>query len=280
MVETTAQAPLIERIEEIAQGVQERRRKKARRSLITLWTIRVASLLLVLTAWQIYGSHTLKIIFVPFTSVIQAGVDLFVNQNFGEAVLYSIETFLTGMVIGGTLGIAVGMLIGWSRKAEAAIGIYIYALYATPMVSLVPLITLWFGFELTSQLIIIVLFVFFPVVVTVYNGVTHVDPSLLDVGRVFGASQLQMWRHIVLPAVVPFIMTGMTQAVAMGLVGMFISEIFTALTGIGAVLETQANAYHTAPTLATILVIMVLGVAFRYLVSVLQKRLAPWFSEA
>ena len=275
-----AQTALIERIDEIAKGVQERRRKKARWNQITLWAIRIFSLLIVLTAWQIYGSHTLAIIFVPFTSVLQAGVDLFVNQNFGESVLYSIETFLMGIVIGGTLGITVGMLIGWSKKAEAAIGLYIYALYATPMVALVPLITLWFGFELTAQLIIIVLFVFFPVVVTVYNGVTHVDRSLLDVGRVFGASQLQMWTHIVLPAVVPFIMTGLTQAVAMGLVGMFIAEIFTALSGIGAVLETQANAYHTAPTLATILVIMVLGVGFRYLVSLIQKRLAPWFSEA
>lgn len=279
MVETT-QSPLAGRIDEIAKGVQERRRQKARRNVITLWTIRIVSLLAVLIAWQIYGSNTLEIIFVPFTSVIQAGVDLFVNQNFGEAVIYSVETFLFGLVVGSTLGIVVGLLIGWSKKAEAAIGLYIYALYATPMVTLVPLIVLWFGVELTAQLIIIVLFVFFPVVVTVYNGVTNVDRSLLDVGRVFGASQLQMWQHIVLPAVVPFIMTGMTQAVAMGLVGMFIAEIFTALSGIGSVLETQANAYHTAPTLATILVIMVLGVTFRYLVSYAQKRLAPWFSEA
>ncbi|HEU0028338.1 MAG TPA: ABC transporter permease subunit [Ktedonobacterales bacterium] len=279
MVET-AQVPLAERMDEIAKGVQERRQREARRKQITLWTIRIVSLIIVLTAWQIYGYHSIVIVFVPFTTVIQAGVDLFVNQNFGEAVIYSVETFLIGMVIGAALGIAVGLLIGWSKKAEAATGFYIYALYATPMVALVPLITLWFGFELIAQIIIIVLFVFFPVVVTVYNGVTHVDRSLLDVGRVFGASQPQLWRHIVLPAVVPFIMTGMTQAVAMGLVGMFIAEIFTALSGIGAVLETQANAYHTAPTLATILVIMVLGVVFRYLVSLLQKRLAPWFTEA
>jgi NitT/TauT family transport system permease protein len=279
MVETT-QTPLAGRIDEIAKSVQERRRQAARRNQITLWAIRIFSLIVVLTAWQIYGYHSLAIVFVPFTTVIQAGIDLFVNQNFSEAVLYSIETFLVGMIIGASLGIAVGLLIGWSKKAEAAVGLYIYALYATPMVALVPLITLWFGFELTAQLIIIVLFVFFPVVVTVYNGVTNVDRSLLDVGRVFGASQLQLWGHIVLPAVVPFIMTGLTQAVAMGLVGMFIAEIFTALVGIGAVLETQANAYHTAPTLATILVIMVLGVGFRNLVSLLQKRLAPWFSEA
>ncbi len=279
MVET-AQSPLSDRIDEIAKGVQERRRQKARQNQLILWAIRIVSVLVVLTAWQIYGSQTLEIIFVPFTSVVQAGIDLFVNQNLLDALLYSVETFLVGLVIGASLGIVVGLLIGWSKKAEAAIGLYIYALYATPMVTLVPLITLWFGVELTAQLIIIVLFVFFPVVVTVYNGVTHVDRGLLDVGRVFGASQLQMWQHIVLPAVVPFIMTGMTQAVAMGLVGMFIAEIFTALSGIGSVLETQANAYHTAPTLATILVIMVLGVVFRYLVSYLQKRLAPWFSEA
>lgn len=278
MVET-AQSPLSDRIDEISKGVQERRRQKARQNQLTLWAIRIVSALVVLTAWQIYGSQTLEIIFVPFTSVVQAGFDLFVNQNLLDALLYSVETFLVGLLIGASLGIVVGLLIGWSKKAEAAIGLYIYALYATPMVTLVPLITLWFGVELTAQLIIIVLFVFFPVVVTVYNGVTHVDRSLLDVGRVFGASQLQMWQHIVLPAVVPFIMTGMTQAVAMGLVGMFIAEIFTALSGIGSVLETQANAYHTAPTLATILVIMVLGVVFRYLVSYLQKRLAPWFSE-
>ena len=273
------QVPIAEQIDEIAKGVQERRRRQALRTRMTHWAIRIVSLLIVFSAWQYYGSQTLAIIFVPFTTVIQAGVDLFVNKNFGAAVLYSVEAFLTGLAIGSVLGISVGLLIGWSKKAEAAIGPYIYALYATPMVALVPLITLWFGFELTAQLVIIVLFVFFPVVVTVYNGVTHVDRSLLDVGRVFGASQLQMWRHIVLPAVVPFIMTGMMQAVAMGLVGMFISEIFTALSGIGAVLETEANAYRTAPTLATILVIMTLGVVFRYLVSVLQRRLAPWFSE-
>lgn len=278
MVQATQ--PLAEQIDQIAKGVQERRRRQSLRRQSTLWAIRIVSLFIVFLAWQIYGSHTLSIIFVPFTTVVQAGIDLFVKKNLAAAVLYSVGAFLAGLTIGAVLGIVVGILMGWSKKAEAAVGHYIYALYATPMVALVPLITLWFGFEIEAQLIIIVLFVFFPVVVTVYNGVTHVDRSLLDVGRVFGASQMQMWQHIVLPAVVPFIMTGMTQAVAMGLVGMFISEIFTALSGLGAVLETEANAYRTAPTLATILVIMILGVTFRYLVSVLQKRLAPWFTEA
>lgn len=267
-------------IDRIASEVLARRSQNARRKSATLWLIRGVSLLIVIIAWQIYGLHTLRILFAPFTVVVQAGVDLFVNGPLGAAVLYSVSTFLAGLIIGILLGIAVGLVIGWSRKAEAAVGMYIYALYATPMVALVPLITLWFGFGLEAQLLIIVLFVFFPMVVTVYNGVLQVERSLLDVGRVFGASQLQVWRHIVLPGTVPYIMTGAQQAVAMGLVGMFIAEIFTALSGIGAVLETEANAYRTAPTLATVLVIMILGVVFRYLISVLHRRLAPWFVQS
>lgn len=266
-------------ISSIEQTVTRKREARARRRKLVWWSTRIISLLVVLTAWQIYGSHTLKIIFVPFTSVVASGYQLFTQGTLAGAVLYSVLTFLGGLILGSLLGIIVGLAMGWFETVEASIGHYIYALYATPMVAIVPLITLWFGFGVGAQLLLIVLFVFFPVVVTVYNGVKQVESSLLEVGRSFGASQGQMWRHIVLPGSVPFIMTGLTQGVAMGLVGMFIAEIFTDLSGIGKVLETEANAYHTGPTLATVLVIMILGVLFRALVAMLQRRLSPWFKD-
>lgn len=266
-------------IEQIVKSVTHKRESRARQRRRVWWTVRIVSLLAVLSAWQIYGSHALAIVFVPFTDVVAAGYQLFTQGPLAGAVLYSVATFLVGLVLGSVLGIAVGLAMGWFEAVNAAIGHYVYALYATPMVAIVPLITLWFGFGVGAQLLIIVLFVFFPVVVTVYNGVKQVDSGLIEVGRSFGASQGQMWLHIVLPGSVPFIMTGITQGVAMGLVGMFIAEIFTALSGIGSVLETQANAYHTGPTLATVLVIMILGVGFRSLVAMLHRRLAPWFKD-
>lgn len=279
MAQVLKSSPSEVEVEQIARVVLARREQRSRRRRRTSWTARIISLLIVLGAWQIYGLHALKIVFVPFTTVIGDGVDLFVNGALGGAVLYSVVTFLVGLILGSMLGIAVGLAMGWFETLEASIGHYIYALYATPMVAIVPLITLWFGFGVGAQLLIIILFVFFPIVVTVYNGVKQVESSLIEVGRSFGASQSQMWRHIVLPGSVPFIMTGLTQGVAMGLVGMFIAEIFTALSGIGQVLETQANAYHTGPTLATVLVIMILGVFFRYLVAMLQRKLSPWFQD-
>lgn len=279
MTEALKALPPDVNIEDIVRSVSRKREARVRNRRRLWWMVRILSLLVVLTAWQIYGNHSLAIIFVPFTAVVASGYDLLVNGPLAGALVYSIVTFLIGLVLGSVLGIAVGLAMGWFETVNAAIGHYIYALYATPMVAIVPLITLWFGFGVSAQLLIIVLFVFFPVVVTVYNGVKQVDSSLLEVGRSFRATQGQMWFHIVLPGSVPFIMTGITQGVAMGLVGMFISEIFTALSGIGQVLETQANAYHTGPTLATVLVIMILGVIFRTLVAMMQRRLSPWFKD-
>lgn len=262
-------------VEVVRRSAREVQRRRRNRFLL----IRIASLFIVLTAWQIYGSHTLSIIFAPFTTVIQDGVDLFVHGPLFGATLYSVAVFFAGLVIGSFLGIVFGLLLGRSMILDAALNLYIFAIYSTPMVVLIPLITLWFGFGLGAQLLIVVLFVFFPIVVTVYNGTKSVNPALLEVGRSFRATEMQIWRHIVLPAVVPFIATGISQGVAMGLVGMFISEIFTALSGIGQVLETAANAYHTAQTLATILVIMILGILFRWGTTSLQRRLAPWSVE-
>jgi ABC-type nitrate/sulfonate/bicarbonate transport system permease component len=116
--------------------------------------------------------------------------------------------------------------------------------------------------------------------VRVYNGVKHVDKGLLEVGQSFSATRVQSWRHIVLPSAVPFIVTGLSQGVAMGMVGMFIAEISTQLSGLGSALTAQANAYHTARVLGIILIIMSMGVTFRTIMRMLERKVAPWFAQS
>jgi NitT/TauT family transport system permease protein len=144
------------------------------------------------------------------------------------------------------------------------------------MVALVPIISLWMGFDATAQILIIALFVTWPMVVTVFHGVRQIDPELLEVSRSLQLSRSQLWRHVLLPGAVPFIITGATQGVAMGLVGVIIAELQTQLSGIGSALETQAQTYHTAKALAVVLLIMVLGIALRTLLGLAQRRLVPW----
>jgi NitT/TauT family transport system permease protein len=262
--------------EEIERTIAARLRHRSRRERRVYLAIRLVSLAVVLGAWQYYGSHSVAVIFVPITRVLGALVDLIRHGGLLSALWYSLWTFAIGYVLGLAAGVAIGMCIGLYRKAEAATGLYIYALYATPMVAIVPLLSIWLGFGVVTQELIIALFVLFPSVVSVSVGVRNIDPDLIEVARSLRMGRASMWRHVLLPGTVPYIAAGAAQGVAMGLVGMFIAEIFTQLSGLGNLLETAAQTYHTDNALAVLLVIMTLGVVLRSLITFVQRRVAPW----
>ncbi|MBI1219973.1 MAG: ABC transporter permease subunit [Rhodobacteraceae bacterium] len=272
------QNPLSDTRSALRERVLERRQRAAQKRRNRFLLIRVLSFVVVLGAWQIYGLNTIDLIFSPFTDVIAHLYQLLVYGPLAAAIVYSVSMFLGGLVIGSIVGILLGVAMGRFAGFEAAVGMYVYAIYSTPLVALIPLISLWFGFGIEAQLIIISMFVLFPVTIAVYNGVRNVDASLTEVARSFRANEMAMWRHVIIPSVVPYIVTGVSQGVAMGLVGMFISEIYTALSGMGQVLAYSANSYKTADMLAVLLTVMVLGVFFRAVIEKLRKRLAPWFN--
>jgi NitT/TauT family transport system permease protein len=262
--------------EEIGRQIFHRRQQRLRRQRLGFLTIRVASLVIVFVGWQIYGSHTIAILFAPITTVIHQGYLLFAQHGLGGQLYISVKTFVWGYVLGMVIGVFLGMLTGAYRAAEAAISMYIFALYATPMVALVPIISLWVGYNFTAQIVIVTLFVVWPVTVTVFHGTREIDPELLEVSRSLRLNRRQTWLHVLLPGAVPFIVTGATQGVAMGMVGVIIAEVQTQLTGIGDALQTQSSTYHTAAALAVILLIMALGLTLRLLLSLVQRWVIPW----
>lgn len=265
--------PLLNVLE--AQVAEERRRQAHHRRRLLL-AVRLASLAVVLGAWQLYGMHSIAILFAPISSVVAGAVSLFTHQHLGTQLVYSLWTFAVGYLCGVVIGIGLGLLMGASRVFEAAVSLYVFALYATPMVALVPIISLWIGFGAVAQVVIVTLFVMWPMVVTVFHGVRNLDPEIVEVARSIRLTGRRLWRHVLFPGAVPYMLTGATQGIAMGLVGVIIAETQTQLSGIGNALESQAQTYHTANALAVVLLIMVLGVSLRAGIGLLQGRLAPW----
>lgn len=261
---------------EIETAIAERRKRRTARERRVFLAIRIVSLAVVLGLWQWYGLHSISIIFDPITTVLAALVHLFEQGGLAAAIGYSLWTFTVGYLSGLVAGVIIGMCIGAYRKADAAVGWYLQALYATPMVAIVPLLSIWLGFGVLTQELIIALFVIFPSVVSVSYGVRNIDSDLLEVARSFRMGRISLWRHVLLPGTVPYIAAGAAQGVAMGLVGMFIAEIFTQLTGLGNLLETAAQTYHTDRALAVLIVIMTLGVLLRALITLIQRKVAPW----
>ena len=131
-----------------------------------------------------------------------------------------------GFSLAVVAGIGIGLLLARFWVLDIALNVYITFLYSIPSVALVPLIVLWAGFETTAKVIILFLFAFFPMVINTYQGVKSVDPKLLEVGRAFRCSERQLWANIVLPASLPFIVTGLRLALGRGLIGMVLADLY------------------------------------------------------
>jgi NitT/TauT family transport system permease protein len=157
---------------------------------------------------------------------------------------------------------------------------YITFLYSTPTVALVPLIVLWVGFEFTAKVVILFLFAFFPLVINTYQGVKHVDPRLLEVGRAFRCSERQLWANIVLPAALPFIVTGLRLAVGRGLIGMVLADLYTAISGIGYLIVRSASTYRVDKMFVPIVVLGLLGITLTALLRAAERWVAPWTAAA
>ncbi len=173
-------------------------------------------------------------------------------------------------------GVLLGVVMGRFSIIEWAADIYVNALYSTPMVAVVPLIVLWFGFKVPAKVIIVFLFMVFPVLLNTYEGVKNVDRNLQEVARSFCSSESQLWRHLIIPSAVPFIVAGVRLAIGRGLVGMIVAEFYTSVTGLGYMIVRYANALETDKLFVPIVVVMILGVGLLSLAKWVEGRIAPW----
>src|SRR6201999_2174231 len=187
--------------------------------------------------------------------------------------------FAAGYALAIVVGVPLGLITGRFRTVEAAIGIYITAGYAMPLVALVPLLVLWLGLGFAVKVAIIFLMALFPICINTWLGVTAVPKTLIEVGKSFVAPNSVILRRIILPATLPYIMAGVRLAVGRAVVAMIIAEFFTTISGLGAIIINSANNFDTATMFVPIIVLMVLAVALNFLVGAIERRVAPWQAE-
>jgi NitT/TauT family transport system permease protein len=238
--------------------------------------VRLVSLAVVLLLWEFYGRRVNPILFTYPTAIVRA---FFVLVTSGELQSYMRESLLVliyATVLSIIAGVVLGVLMGRFSMVEWAADMYVSALYSTPMVAVVPLIVLWFGFRVPAKVIIVFLFMVFPVLLNTYEGVKNVDRNLQEVARSFCSNERQLWRHLIVPSAVPFIVAGIRLAIGRGLVGMIIAEFYTSITGLGYMIVRYANAFETDKLFVPIVVVMVLGVGLMWLAKWLEMRIAPW----
>jgi NitT/TauT family transport system permease protein len=250
-----------------------------RRGVVPRWAITTISVLAVLGAWEFFG-RDINPVFGSYPSAIAAAFwDLVQTGQLQNALVESLEPFAVGFGLAIAVGVPLGLTIGSFRTAEAALGIYVTAGYALPLIALVPLMMLWLGLGFTVKAAIVGLMSMFPICINTWLGVKSVPKTLIDVGRSFVAPNRTILRRIVLPATLPYIMAGIKLAVGRGVVAMIVAEFFTAISGLGAIIINSANNFDTAKMFVPVVVLMVLATLLTATIGWIERRVAPWQAE-
>ena len=243
------------------------------------WVITLASITFVLILWEIFGRR-INPVFGSYPSAIAVAFwDLAITGQLWSALYESLRPFLLGYALAIVVGVPLGLLVGGFRAAEAALGIYVTAGYAMPLVALVPLLILWLGLGFAVKVAVVFLMALFPICINTWLGVVAVPKTLIEVGKSFVAPNIVILRRIVLPATLPYIMAGIRLAVGRAVVAMVIAEFFTTISGLGAVIINSANNFDTATMFVPIIILMVMAIGLNWLIGFVERKVAPWQAE-
>lgn len=227
-------------------------------------------------AWQLIGDHSASYVFVPLTATLSRLGQLSADGSLPSALAASFAVYGTGVALAIVTGAAGGLLLARRALLREALGPYLVALYAVPAVVLIPFLLALLGFGYWPKVIVVWLFAFFPVLFATQRGAQSIAPELIDVARAFRTRERDIWRHVVVPYTLPYLMTGVRQALARGLVGMIAGEFFLSAGGLGSMLLTQSEQFDTAGMLAVTFVITLTGVALMALGRFIEARFARW----
>lgn len=263
-------------LEEEARVLAPRARSSRKRAGVRNRIVTAASVVVLLALWEIVADQVNPILLAPPSAVAQALWSMILDGSMGEALADSAKPFITGYVLAVVIGVPLGLLIGRFAVVEAALGWLVVAGYALPMIALTPVFILWFGLGFLVKAAMVMTMTVFAIAINTWNGVQNVPRSLIEVGTAFCAGQPRILRAIVLPSVIPSIMTGLRIGVGKAVIGIVIAEFFTALGGIGGVIVTSGQSFQPDRMFAAVIVLLVLAMLLTGLVGVVERRIAPW----
>jgi ABC-type nitrate/sulfonate/bicarbonate transport system permease component len=237
---------------------------------------RYGFLVVLLIVWEIVGPFISPIFFTYPSKIAVAFYDLTLSGELPYYLGQSLEVMIYGLTVALIVGIPLGIAMARFQRLDWALDLPINALYATPLVAVVPLLVLWFGIYLKAKIIVVFLFAVFPVLINTYQGVRECDKNMLEVAKSFRSGEWAMWQDVLLPFAVPYIIAGIRLAIGRGLIGMIIAEFYTTISGLGFMITRYANVFEMDKVFVPVIVLMVLGVSLTSLLKWAGRRLAPW----
>jgi NitT/TauT family transport system permease protein len=221
------------------------------------------SLLVWFAVWEVVGRLELVSLIPPFTEVLGAFPEVVVSETFADAAWITLQAFLIGMAVSLVVGIGVGILMGTNRAVASLMGMWVNIFESSPLTAIVPALMALLGFGLPTMIVTVFLFSVWVIALDTQVGVERVNPSLIEMGRSFGASKRALYFQIVLRAALPELLAGIRLGVIRGLKGVVIGQLLIAVLGVGYLFELYSRNF-LMPQFWALLIILF---AFAFLAS-------------
>lgn len=236
--------------------------------------------LIILAVWQIGVSAALPDFVARPSGILLAIPSTIASEEFWLDVVRTLGSILEGVIIGSAAGIVIGVAMGRVREINWFLTPYIRALYALPLIALVPIVILWVGYQPAARLVIVIISVFLPVAVTTADGTRAINKEYLDVGKMFGARTRHVWFGIALPAALPFITAGIELGLARGITNAIAVEVLASVNGMGMSVFTKSNELNENASLVYVLCLAIFAIGVRAAMTRFRHWLAPWYTRA
>src|SRR5471032_2883710 len=191
--------------------------------------------LVILLVWQIAcvtGFVPVRVLPAP-SDVALAGWELALSGELAQNIWVSFWRAGIGFVIGGSIGFAFGLANGLSQLSSRLTDTTLQMVRNIPHLALIPLVILWFGIDESAKLFLVTIGVFFPIYLNTYHGIRSVDPGLIEMGRIYGMTDSELFRRVIFPSALPSIFVGVRFALGIMWLTLIVAETIAASSGLG-----------------------------------------------
>ena len=210
------------------------------------------------------------------SSVVVTFAKMIASGELPSNLLVSLARASAGLAIGIVAGVALGLAAGLSRSGEAFVDPLMQIKRTIPALALTPLFIVWFGIGETPKIVLIAFATLFPIYLNLYQGIRGADLRLIEAARTFGLSQRQLIAHVILPAALPSLLTGLRFALSISLLMLVVAEQINATAGIGFLITTAREFMRTDVIVVCLLVYAILGLTADAGVRAVERRVLAW----
>jgi ABC-type nitrate/sulfonate/bicarbonate transport system permease component len=229
-----------------------------------------------LLLWQFATRGVSNVVFAPPTAVLARLATDLLSGKLLWPLAGSLEQLAVGFGAAVAVALPLGFLVGRSPVAATMVDPVLNAFYAIPPVALVPFIVIWFGLFFQARVALVFLMSFLEILITVAAGARNVEPSLLAVGRSFGATRWRLVTRVILPASLPFVFTGLRVGLVRGINAMITAELFLAAANLGKLMKESAQHFDMPGLLSIVVLLCLLGLFAQGGLKAMETRLLPW----